>query len=297
MIGVETLTTKDQSDALGTGNRYRYLDEKGEHVHTLDGQPLVGTSRVGSILAKPLAWYGSGKAVEVFGCQDPKLLTRIKNKKASQDEITQHRIALQLGLDMIQKLDIEGYSTLIDKAYRAHDVYMRSRAKPGKDLHAECEAYIKMCMNGTYVQTFDPKIDPLLEWSRDNVKRFLWSEGHCYSEKHWIGGISDAGYETHEGKFGVLDFKSSKEAHMDQFWQCAGYAIQIEENGVLDANGNKIWPLSPKDRPTGPHHWIDEVCVFPFGGDEPRPYFFVDIQGAKECFLAELFIYNHLPKD
>ncbi len=286
---METLTTGSQSDKIGTGNRYRYLDEKGEHVHTLDGQPLVGTSRVGSILAKPLAWYGSGKAVEVFGCPDPKLLTRIKNKKATEEEIADYRRALDYVLRRIKDMDLNDYATLIDNAYRAHDVYMRSRAKPGKDLHSECEAYIKMCMIGNYVQSFDPKIDPLIEWARDNVKRFMWSEGHCYSEKHWIGGISDAGYETHEGKFGVLDFKSSKEAYMDQFWQCAGYAIQIEENGVLDKDGNQIYALLDNK--------IDEVCVFPFGGEEPRPYFHVDIQGAKEAFLAELFIYKKLPKD
>ncbi len=283
-----------QSNKAETGNRYRFDDK--EHVHLLDNQPLVGTSRVGSILAKPLAWYGSGKAVEVFGCPDPKLLTRIKNKKATDAEIVAHNMALQDFLTNIKTMDLPQYIALIDKAYRAHDVYMRSRAKPGKDLHAECESFINAEMEGV-TSYWGKKIQPLVTWASENVKQFLWSEGHCYSEKHWIGGISDAGYETNDGRFGVLDFKSSKEAHMDQFWQCAGYAIQIEENGVLDKNGNKIWPLSPKDRPTGPHHWIDEVCVFPFGGDEPRPYFHVDIQGAKECFLSELFIYNHLPKD
>ncbi len=273
-------------------NRYRFDDK--EHVHLLDNQPLIGTSRVGSILAKPLAWYGSGKAVEVFGCPDPKLLTRIKNRKATDEEILDHMTALSRAHMLIRDMTVEQYGALIDKAYRAHDVYMRSRAKPGKDLHAECERFVKDWMS---VEDFlnsemfavkrEPQIHPFVEWTIENVKCFLWSEGHCYSEKHWLGGISDAGYEKHDGTFGVLDFKSSKEAYMDQFAQCAGYAIQIEENNVVDANGNLVYRL---ERP------IQEVCVFPFGGDEPRPYFHVDIAGIKEMFLAELLIYNKLPK-
>ncbi len=268
-------------------NRYKYLDEKGEHVHLLDGQPLIGTSRVGSILAKPLAWYGSGKAVEVFGCLDAKMLTKIKNKKATVTENLEHAKAMEMALDMIQGMDVQQFSALIDKAYRAHDVYMRSRTKPGKDLHSECERFVKDYMNGLR-HTYEDKIQPFIDWVDKNVTDFLWSEGHCYSEKHWLGGISDAGYDKVDGTTGVLDFKSSKEAYMDQFWQCAGYAIQIEENGVLDKNGNLIYQLNKP---------IQEVCVFPFGGDQPRPYFHVDMQGAKECFLSELFIYNHLPKD
>jgi hypothetical protein len=274
-------------------NRYKYFDSAGEHLHTLDGRPLVGTSRVGSILAKPLSWYGAGKAVEVFGCPDPKVLTKIKNKKATPEEISKHTYALGLYLEMIKRFTVDDYCALIDKAYRAHDVYKRSRAKTGTDLHAECEKFVKQCMYGLDkfpYETYPDEIIPFAKWTRENVKRFLWSEGHCYSEKHWLGGISDAGYETKDGKYGILDFKSSKEAYMDQFWQCAGYAIQIEENGILDADGNQVLD-------TGQFCSFDEVCVFPFGGEKPRPYFHEDMAGSKEAFLAELLIYKKLPQE
>ncbi len=76
------------------------------------------------------------------------------------------------------------------------------------------------------------------EWACQNVKRFLFTEGHCYSEKHWIGGICDAGYERLDGRFELGDHKSSREAYVSQFFQIAGYDIEISENGVLDANGN-----------------------------------------------------------
>jgi hypothetical protein len=269
-------------------NRYKYTDSAGEHLHTLDGRPLIGTSRVGSILSKPLSWYGAGKAVEVFGCPDPKVITKIKNKKATVEEKSAHYRGLEGALAIIKQCDVAQYAALIDKAYRAHDVYKRSRAKTGTDLHAECEAFIKDCLNPQGRLQFAPEIQPLIDWSSENVRRFLWSEGHCYSEKHWLGGISDAGYETKDGKYGILDFKSSKEAYMDQFWQCAGYAIQIEENGILDADGNQVLEVG---------YSFDEVCVFPFGGEKPQPYFNCDMAGSKEAFLAELLIYNKLPQE
>jgi hypothetical protein len=75
---METLTTNSDPRSE-TG--YRFLDEKGEHVHLLNGQPLVGTSQIGNVLAKPLAWYGSGKAVEVFGCPNPKVSNQNQKQK------------------------------------------------------------------------------------------------------------------------------------------------------------------------------------------------------------------------
>jgi hypothetical protein len=274
-------------------NRYRFDAEN--HVHLLDGRPLVGTSRVGNVLAKPLAWYGSGKAVEVFGCPNPKVLTKIKNRKATAEEKQAHEDAMKLALSVVKNMTVEEYSVMVDTAYRAHDTYMRQRAKGGTETHAECEAFIKSEMDKTDATiipatAYDEKIRLFIEWSRENVKRWLWSEGHCYSEKYWIGGICDAGYEKLDGTLGILDFKSTKEAYVPQFWQCAGYDIQIKENGVLDKDGNLI--LDPSSV------WaFSEYCIFAFGGDTPKPYFFSDPKGAKEAFLATLLIYNKLPQE
>jgi hypothetical protein len=283
---IETLTTNSDPRSE-TG--YRFLDEKGEHVHLLNGQPLVGTSQIGNVLAKPLAWYGSGKAVEVFGCPNPKVLTKIKNKKATRQEINDHLNALEKFMEVFKTITLEEYGKLIDKAYRAHDTYKRERAVVGTDVHAECERFVKDWMRGMR-ETYDPQIHPFIEWADKNVMRFLWSEGHCYSKKHWLGGISDAGYESKDGKFGILDFKSTKEAYISQFWQCAGYDLQISENGVLDKDGNVILPPMAS-------YEFNEYCIFAFGGDKPQPYFFSDPKGAQEAFLACLLIYNKLPKE
>jgi hypothetical protein len=188
----------------------------------------------------------------------------------------------------------EEFFALIDKAYRAHDVYMRSRAKTGTDLHAECEKFVRYHMQQVATERVSPlvwpeEIRPFVDWAHREVKRFLWSEGHCYSEKHWLGGISDAGYEKNDGTFGVLDFKSSKQMYLEQAWQAAGYALQIEENGIFDAQGNQL-----HGKPAKP---FDEVCIFAFGAEKPVPEFNVDMEGSKQAFLAELFLYNKMPKD
>jgi hypothetical protein len=278
--------------------QYRYLDSAGEHLHEInvDGswRPLIGTSRVGSVIAKPLTWWASGLAVQTFGCPNPKVLTRIKNKKASQDEITAHHEAMRVAFAKIQDMTLGEFSTLIDTAYRAHAINNRESKKAGTDLHAECEKFVRYHMQQVATERVSPlvwpvEIRPFVDWAHANVKRFLWSEGHVFSEKMWTGGISDAGYEKLDGTIGILDFKSSKEAYLEQYAQCAGYAIQVEENGVFDAEGNQLHakPIKP----------FDEVAVFPFGAEKPEPRFHVDMDGLKKMFRAELYIYNMLPKE
>jgi hypothetical protein len=77
--------------------------------------------------------------------------------------------------------------------------------------------------------------------------------------------------------------------YIEQAWQAAGYALQIEENGIFDAQGNQLHP-APKT-PFG------EVCIFAFGAEKPVPEFNVDMEGSKQAFLAELFLYNRMPKE
>jgi hypothetical protein len=274
-------------------NRYKYTDAAGEHLHTLDGRPLIGTSRVGSVLAKPLTWWASGLAVQAFGCPDPKVLTKIKKGKATRDEIAIHESAATSFLKNLQRMSVDDYLELWDAAYRAHQTSLKDKAEAGTDLHAEVERFVKDYiikeespeLSGFKYET---QIQPFIDWTNANVKRFLWSEGHCYSEQHWLGGISDIGYENNAGEFGIIDIKSSKEAYLSQFWQCAGYDLQISENGILDAEGNLLYTL---EKP------IKHYCIFAFGATPPRPFFFENPADAQEGFLAELIIYRKLPQD
>lgn len=273
---------------------YRFIDEKGEHLHTYENKPLIGTSSVSKVIgnASPLMWWAVGLACEKFGW------THKGNKIKGWAKKEERLAAAEAMREKIEYMGTEDYLDLIDEAYGAHATKLKSSAKKGTDLHAELERYVKWFM--LYKQTeqslevlremfdeqnFDARITPFIEWAEYNVRRFLWSEGHCFSTRLWVGGISDCGYEKADGTYGIMDFKSSKEAYLTQFWQCAGYDIQISENGVYDAKGNKIFTL---DKP------ITEYSVLPFGMPNPAPQFNVDIKGGREAFEAEVLLYKKL---
>ena len=265
-------------------SKYKYTNGKGEHLHSLDGKPLIGTSSVSDVLSKPLTWWSAGLAVKELGVPDAKVFTKIKSKKATEEEIKALETSCGLRLEEIKGMSVKDYIDLLNNAYKAHSVKLKDSAQAGTDLHAELEKFVKNTMENR-MATYDAKIQPFIDWSVKNVKRFIYSEAYCYSEKLWVGGISDCCAELNDGKIIIIDFKSSKEAYLSQFWQCVGYAIQIEENGWFDENGNQLGKL---EKP------IDYVCVVPFGAEVVEPQFFYDVDGGKEAFGAEVLLYKKL---
>lgn len=268
--------------------RYKFINDKNEHLHTLDGEPLTGTSSVGDVLFKPLAYYAAGHAVQVFGVPDYKVLTRIKNKKAKEEEVEALKTAVSVKFEELKNGSLEDFIKLLDKAYRAHQKNTDKKAKEGTDLHAELEKFVKTEMGKMDVKEFDPKIQPFIDWARKNVKRYLWSEAHCYSARLWVGGISDVGVELSDGTLAIIDFKSSREAYTTHFIQCAGYAIQIEENGLFDLQGEHNKKIDGK---------ISKLIVVPFGAKEVIPVIMRDVEAFKRGFECgvELYrlIFNH----
>lgn len=257
---------------------YKYTDEGSAHLHTYDGKPLIGTSSAASVLAKPLTWWAAGLAVEKFGWINKK--DGNGKFRTSAERLDSAKVVL----DKIRDMEVVPYLQLLDEAYSAHSKKLDSSAIAGTDLHAEVERFVKDRMAGS-VGIYDPKIKPFIEWADKKVKRFIYSEKHCYSIRLWVGGISDIGYEDYEGNYGIIDIKSSKEAYLSQFWQCVGYAIQIEENGLFDKDGNLILKL---DKP------INHVVVFPFGMKVPEAQYYYDMVGGKEAFEAEILLYKKL---
>lgn len=129
------------------------------------------------------------------------------------------------------------------------------------------------------------KIKIFADWAVKNVKRFIASEAYCYSEALWTGGIVDLVYEDVSGKLVIMDFKSSKDAYLSQFFQDAGYDIALSENGVLDKDGNLICKLERS---------ADAYAVFPFGMEQPEPQFHYDTKGAQEGFKAAVVLHRLL---
>lgn len=253
--------------------QYRYIDTRGEHLHTLDGKPLIGTSTVTKILSKPLTWWAAGKALEGFGWVNPKFCGTSERLAAAAS-----------GREAVCALSVEQYAARLQEGYRAHDNVKNKAAKSGTDLHGELESWVDGCltMGGKPDSEVKhaPECKPFVSWALENVEKFVWSEVNLYDETLWVGGISDAGAVLKGGKLAIIDFKSSKEAYFDQFVQVGGYATQFEANGGYDADGNKTIEAAK----------IDALVIFPFGGGSPRIEY--DVESYQRAFIQALGLYK-----
>ena len=244
-----------------------------EHLHILNHRPLTGTSTIVGVLSKPLTYWASGKACEVFGWTPTKTDKQERLKAAKEV------------LEVVYTLTPDKYLAMLDKAYKNHKTSLDKSADKGIDLHAELESYIKDCMAGE-PQTYDQRIVPFINWATENVKKWLWSEAHCYSEKLWVGGICDAGAIMNDDSVALIDFKSSKAVYTSHWLQCGGYALEIEENGLFDKDGKRIW------NDYDPIH-IDKLIVVPFGAEVVIPVENkVNIKLYKEGFKNAVGLYR-----
>jgi hypothetical protein len=257
--------------------QYKFINEKGEHRHELDGAPLIGTSSVSSVLMKPLTYWASGLACEKFGWINKK----DENGKFRTAE--ERLVASEHGRFAFENDTPEEYLALLDSAYSAHAKKLDSSAKKGTDLHQEIEDFINGAMGTIPVREYDPKILPFIEWAKKNVKKFILSEAHVFSQRMWTGGITDCVAELNNGKIGVIDFKSSKDSYESQFLQIAGYSLQLMENGAFDKNGSKIFTLNKP---------IDFFSVIPFGAKEFKVDYRFNISELEKGFESMLYLYK-----
>jgi len=272
-------------------NRYKFIDEGKQHLHTLDGKPLIGTSTALQVLARPLTWWASGLAVQELGWIK-KLDTRKSTKEECAKNAIERRERASEMKTKIESMSPEDYLNLLDCGYKAHSVKLDKSADKGVDMHAELEKYVLECLNLSLgipceTESIHPSVQIFSKWAVENVKRFIASEGYCYSEELWVGGIFDLLLEMKNGDIVLMDFKSSKEAYMSQFFQCGGYDLQITENGILDKDGNEMQRL---EKP------ITSYAIFPFGAEKPEPKFHYNTKEAQDGFLAALALHKILSK-
>jgi hypothetical protein len=262
-------------------NRYKYIDNsEDKHLHTLDGGPLIGTSNVGKILFKPLTYWAAGLALEKFGWIKKKYPS---GKNRPIKERLHHSSARR---EEISLLTDREYLKLLDEAYSAHRNVLDSSADSGKEMHAELERFVKYSMRKGSKKPFisrSDKILPFIQWANMNVKRFIVSEGHVFSERLWVGGITDCVAELNDGSIGIIDFKSHREGYQSDFLQCAGYSIQLKENGVFTKDG---------DRKLAPLKKIDFFAVVPFGSEEFRIDFRYNVSELESGFESMLKLYK-----
>ena len=272
---------------LNEKSAYRFDSEN--HLHSFENKPLYGTSTVLGVVSKPLTYWASGLAVQTLsGVKDCKVFTKLKNGKATETEINELNGTVIDWLTKNKNISTKDYINLLGKAYTAHASTLKEKAEEGVDLHAEAERFVKnqiLLQPSGMIDTteYDQKIKPFIDWSKANVDKFLFSEMHTYSDKHWLGGIVDCGVKLKNGEIAVIDFKSAKDAYNSHFWQIAGYAIQIEENGGFNADGVKTFEL---EKP------ITQFIVFPFGAAKVEAKVSRRIEESKGAFLAALTIHK-----
>jgi uncharacterized protein (DUF1330 family) len=261
-------------------NRYYFDDSptgKGSqtaHAHFLDGKRLLGTSSALGIIDKSnaLIWWASSLAVNHLGWVSPKIPGTSK-KVPMAERLTPEYLARYnelIGMDPATFLE------QLDFAYKAHSVKLEKAADDGTDLHAQLESYVKYCIvrHGSVPLSADEyvgssgnegraqEVAMFANWAVDNVKQFIASEGYCYSERLKTGGIVDLAFEDMDDNYVLLDFKSSKAAYDTHFFQNAGYAIAIEENGIFTQDGELIRKM---DKP------FSYFLVLAYGMPEPVP--------------------------
>ena len=264
---------------------------KENHVHLLDMEDgrgfreLTGTSGIGNVLAKEgLTWWASRKACEDFGFIHPDI--KKNGKKVGKVPTEDRLLAATKVWEQIVKENPFQYLDRLDKAYKAHKTSLDNSAKKGTDLHAELEKYVKSKMGIWQGATlFDPRIEPFMVWTMNNVKQFLWSEAYCFDETLWVGGISDAGAELNDGRIAIIDFKSSVEAYETNYIQAGGYAIQIEKNGLWDKFGKMNKRI---DKP------FTTFIIVPFGAEVVEPDIRDDVEKYKEAFRLAVPLYRIL---
>lgn len=289
-VGIEraamTPVGQHSDDTPAQSPRYRFHDENGEHRHELDGKPLIGTSTAVRVLNKPLTWWAAGQALTPLGWLN-------KNKSKMADRLKSARQQLE----MLPLLTPNEYVDLLESCYRAHDTRKKTAAVAGTDMHKCLQDYIEECIYDRAGEPHTPgvtytaptaEVHRFAEWAYDNVQEFLWSEGHCYSERLWTGGICDAGAILKSGKIAAIDFKSSREAYFDQFIQVGGYAVAINENGLWTALGASMGPQ---------YKTLSALVVLPFGGDcvwdDPdRPIMTTNVEGYMQAFEACIAIHK-----
>jgi len=259
---------------------------KENHLHEIlvgkEWKPLKGTSTVVNVLAKNLTWWAAelsaveclekGEKIETIR-EEYELAAKSSDKKKAIDELQKKY-------------------PIFKKARFAHFDSKNKKADEGTNLHEILEMYVKHCIKNRegspdkwYSGLDALKIQPFIDWSVLNVKKFIASEAHCYSERLWLGGITDCVAELIDGTYAIIDFKSAKEVYPSYFLQAELYAIQIEENGLFSADGKHNKKLDKS---------ISSLIVVPFGASEIVPVIRYNIEDYKKGAEAVVVLDNLL---
>ena len=264
-----------------------YHFDKIKHIHYFKEDPLMGCSTVVGIINKPLGWWVAEQTLKPLGWQKYNKKVDGKYKIVPDKE---RLPAVETALLTIREMKSKHFLDLLDSCYKNHNKKKDDAAVAGTDRHAILEDYVKTCITinegrplplqteGRWVE-----VDVFIKWADKNIKKFLWSEIHAYSETLFTGGIADVGWLDMQDRIVAGDFKSSKDVYFSQFIQVGGYDIMLSENGGYDAEGNKTFDLP------GP---IQAYCVAPFGQEDFNPIILDYVEDFKAAFKSSVHLHK-----
>jgi hypothetical protein len=263
-------------------NRYKYIDEGRQHLHTLDGKPLFGGSTVKGFVgdkSRLFQYYADRAAVSALALP-------------AQDIAEEYEAIQELNgftksnamKELVKKYPDFGYARLAANRHRD------TAADKGTKRHSRLEDYVKesLVKNGGKpfmpedMEGYAPEIRTWILWCVEQVECFYFTEANCYHEELWTGGIADLGLKLKDGRRVVCDHKSSKEAYPDQFLQCALYDTLLTYSGGLDRDGNKLFDWEP----------ADGYVVFPFRSQPFTPEFRWNAADYRKAAVFTAFIYK-----
>jgi hypothetical protein len=194
------------------------------HTYTVDGEIVLGVTSITGVLDKPALLYWVNNT-------DMKYLEE----------------ALKVGMriDEISKVSIiSGMKGLFRKrSGEAADI--------GTAVHAYLEKYLKAGINKEPLppmpvnELINKSVQAFLDWTKENNVKFLSSEKKIYSKQYKYAGTLDAEAMV-DGKYCIVDFKTSSGIYPEMFIQTAAYAKAIEEE--MNKKVAQVWILRiPKD--------------------------------------------------
>ena len=242
---------------------YKYISGGRTHLHTLDDKPLMGTSTVVKILGK-----GDGLLIWAVNC--------------AVDYVKQNSLKVRSEPET-DFWEVRG--TALEEARVAWKTNRDKSAKKGTERHATLEDYVRECIKENEGRPLERQIvgvQPFIDWSVKNVKRFIGTELNCYSRDLWVGGICDLVVEMNDGKVLIGDHKSSKEAYLDQFIQTALYGLLMKSSGGLTADGEEILKVPE----------VNGYVIFPFRSSPFTPEYVYDVEGYESAAKACVQLYK-----
>lgn len=187
-----------------------FLFDDAKHAYTLDGTPLIGTTTVLSLLAKPaLIQWSANEAVKYV--KEHSMVVTDPNKVT--DDIIEYQTS----------------ETVLEEAKTAH----RRKKEGAGDIGSQVHKWIENHIAGTK-QDFptDPQmakmIQAFLDWEVQVKPRWIASEMRVYATSTWTAGTLDFIAEIN-GKVFIGDFKTSTGIYDEAFWQMSAYQYMLQE--------------------------------------------------------------------